>query len=432
MERTLVASGFGTDGGGLFKLGPGGFERIDRLETVGLAVSRDGRALVRALVGYADPNSQTHVLLYDRSGVRWYRRLDGLTDPHGLVWTSDAEIALVSTGTNAVHWLDADGVAIREHRFADAIDAWHLNCPALDASGRLVVTAFGAFDEIQGWRAPLKAREATGFVLDVESGERHVTGLTGPHDPLPYDGGWLVCNSARFELLWTDAQGVVGRRVELGGWTRGLLLDDGVVYVGVSTRRHEGEGGRAAVVEVDLDTFEERSRWELPSDEVFSLVWIDEALLAGVEAGFGNLPGNTRADPPPIANTLRSDVPLIGSSTAASVTSVNVLDRLPAGSWSPVEVSVVNGGTATLSSSGELPVYVGSRWHGASGEDRVQSRAALGHPLLPGDGARVILELATPETAGHYELTVGLVQEGVRWFHEGDPSRAVRVLIEVV
>lgn len=290
---TLLASGFGPDGGGLFQLSPTGFERIDHLETVGLAVSPDGTRLARALVGYLDGSAPAHLLMYDAAGVAWYRRIEGVHDVHGLAWTGEEELAVVSTSTNAVHWLDGDGLQLRVKRFAQATDAWHLNCPAIDASGRLVATAFCQLDEEQGWRPLLRGGSASGVVIDLESGSVRFGGLRGPHDPLQLPGGrWLVNDSASGALLELDADGTPRRAVDLGRWTRGLILgNEGDAYVGLSSRRHEGEAGQAQIVRIDLDSFTPRDRWPVACDEVFSLVWAEEALLSGVIRGFGALPG---------------------------------------------------------------------------------------------------------------------------------------------
>jgi Domain of unknown function (DUF4915) len=293
MTPTLIASGFGADGGGLFKLTSGRFDRIDQLETVGLAVSPSGDRLARALVGYLDGSAPAHVLLYDASGVVWYRRIEGVHDVHGVVWTSEDELAIVSTSTNTVLRLDADGLPGRAVRFAEAVDAWHLNCPALDHAGRLVVTAFSQTDAEQGWRPLLRAGERTGVLLDVDAGSVRFGALHGPHDPLALPGGgWLVCDSASGALIETDGDGRVLRTAALGGWTRGLTLgEDGSAYVGVSTRRHEGEAGRAQVVRLDLASFTELQRWSLGCDEVFALAWAEDPLLRGLIRGFGALPG---------------------------------------------------------------------------------------------------------------------------------------------
>lgn len=63
------------------------------------------------------------------------------------------------------------------------------------------------------------------------------------------------------------------------------------VYVGLSTRRHEGESGRACVVRLDLESLTPRERWAMDCDEVFSLVWADDSLLSGVIRGVAALPG---------------------------------------------------------------------------------------------------------------------------------------------
>lgn len=206
----------------------------------------------------------------------------------------------MSTSTNAVHWLSADGLPLRHAQFAEAVDAWHLNCPAVDHAGRLVVTAFAQVDAEQGWRPLLRAGERSGVLVDAVDGTVRFGGLRGPHDPLALaDGTWLVNDSGSGRLLHVADDGTVIRFADLGGWTRGLVLSDdrAHAYVGVSSRRHEGEAGRAEVIRLELATLAAEARWPLESDEVFSLVWVDDALRSGLRRGFGAMPGAAASRP---------------------------------------------------------------------------------------------------------------------------------------
>lgn len=72
--------------------------------------------------------------------------------------------------------------------------------------GRLLVSAFDRFHTHRGW-TEVATREGTGIVFDVRSGRDVMSGLSSPHNPLWIDGGWLVCNSARGELLRLDGKG---------------------------------------------------------------------------------------------------------------------------------------------------------------------------------------------------------------------------------
>jgi hypothetical protein len=282
-QRVLLASGLGDDtGGGIFALDAGGFRVLDRVSTTGLAASRDGSSLARVTWTDDDPQTAGELLLYDRRGVRSYRRVDALQEPHGVAFHGN-RLAVVSTLQNSVLWLDGAGDVVRTWQALGDGDCWHLNNVVVHA-GRVLVSAFGRFDHHRAWAAP-GARDGAGIVIDTRSGRNVLEGFSAPHDPTPLDDGWLICNSGSSELLRLDRAGAVLERRGLGGWTRGLASDARRLYVGISAHRLTGGSGTAAVVALDRTTLTEVDRWPLPCREVFSLVLVDPALAEGVAWG---------------------------------------------------------------------------------------------------------------------------------------------------
>lgn len=428
----LLASGLGDTGsGGLFALEDHGPTTLDRLSTTGVAVSDDGTRLARLLWTDEDPQSCGEVLVHDRRGVVRYHRVDELQEPHSLLWSGEDLIA-VSTLTNHVLWIDPAGRVTKRWRAPTAGaggDAWHLNS-LVRHDGRLLVSAFGRFDHHRQWSTP-GVRAGAGLVIDVASGATVLRGFSAPHDPLPYEDGWLICNSADGKLLRLDATGAVLHRVDLGGWTRGLTYDADHVYVGVSAPRHHGMDGSATVRRLDRATLIERRRWELPCSDIFALAWVSPALVEGVRAGFGANPRRAQAgERLGPADDHGADAMTPADAYDASVSLLSPLPASsPAGQALVLDVRVRNDGSATLRAAGD--VRLGARWIAANGEPGPQARARLPAPLLPGatDDARILV--LAPTEPGQWVLRVALVHEHLHWFDDFDPARGVAAAIEL-
>lgn len=410
----LLASGLGDDtGGGVYALGAaGGVEPLDDLASVGIAVAPDGSALARLLWTDDDPQTSGELLLYDRRGVVGYRRLDGLQEPHGAIWHR-GELVVVSTLANAILWLDASGTPRRSWHAPGDGDCWHLNSVAVWGD-RLVASAFGRFDRHRGWTRA-GARERSGVVFDVETGTDLVTGLTCPHDPLPFGDGVLVCDSGTQRLLWLAADGRVVRERALGGWTRGLAVDDTSIYVGVSAHRLLGADGRARVVELDRASWRERRSWALPCREVFSLAIAPAALVAGLRTGFATNHQRMRESGrlehgAPVARLLE------GRDREVRVSVDAVPPSTEAGAWVALRYRVQNAGGATLASGGAWSVVVGAFWRRDDADWAGESgRARLCHAIGPGDAVEGILRVKVPDETGRHRLRVAVGQEGLGW-----------------
>lgn len=424
---TLIVSGFSDDGaGGLFRLGPSGFEAVDRLPTTGLAVSPDGTRLARVMATNTDPQAAGQLLIQDRRGVLRQVRVDELADAHGIAWSGDGRLYAASTALNRVLILDEAGM-VRDTWVAPGEgDAWHLNCLSAHGDG-VVVSAFGEFTEHMGWQAAVRARERTGIVVDLATRTVLLRGLCAPHDPVRLsDGTWLVNDSGAGETLHLTGAGAVLRRAELGAWTRGLAIDERYAYVGLSTRRHTDSGETAAIAVLRRDDLAEVTRWPVDSAEVFALAWAGPQLLAGLERGLGlgDLPEGEYVPTTPRA----ACSPALSAGDAVNPVAIGEVPRATtASAWLSVTFDLLNAGSAILHSSGEHPVRIGARWTGPSGELLPQQgRADLPGPVLPGEHARGVIRIPVPEIDGACELTISGLQEDHVWFDGLDPQLAVR------
>ena len=120
-------------------------------------------------------------------------------------------------------------------------DRCHLNGLALHEGVARFVTAVSRSDTIDGWR---DRRAHGGVVVDVQSGEVVVDGLSMPHSPRMHRGKLWLLNSGTGELGWIEparaARGAQFHAVAFcPGFVRGLAFFDDYAFVGLSKPRYQ-------------------------------------------------------------------------------------------------------------------------------------------------------------------------------------------------
>ena len=120
-------------------------------------------------------------------------------------------------------------------------DRCHLNGMAIVDDRIRWVTALGETNEAGGWRA----RKATGgIIIDVDSGEIVVRGLSMPHSPRFHDGKLWFLESGRGALSVADpSSGRTDTVIELPGFTRGLAFAGPFAFIGLSQVRESNVFG---------------------------------------------------------------------------------------------------------------------------------------------------------------------------------------------
>jgi len=126
-----------------------------------------------------------------------------------------------------------------------AQDRCHLNGLAMRHGSPAFVTVMASTDEPGGWR---KARNDSGAVLDVASGEAVTMGLAMPHSPRWHDGNLFVLNSGMGRLERVDP--ATGQREAIAvvpGYARGLAFHGDLAFVGLSRIRETAIFGGAPI-----------------------------------------------------------------------------------------------------------------------------------------------------------------------------------------
>lgn len=116
-------------------------------------------------------------------------------------------------------------------------DRCHLNGMAMEGGKPRFVTAVSRSDVADGWR---DRRQDGGVVIDVESNEIVVHGLSMPHSPRLHDGRLWVLNSGAGEFGFVDLD--TGRFEPIAfcpGYARGLAFLGDYAIIGLSLAREE-------------------------------------------------------------------------------------------------------------------------------------------------------------------------------------------------
>jgi len=126
-------------------------------------------------------------------------------------------------------------------------DRCHLNGLAMEDGVPRYVTAVSKSDTVDGWR---DRRFDGGILVDVQTGEIVIGGLSMPHSPRIYGGKLWVLNSGTGEIGWiergTSAEdSKFHALVFCPGYVRGLAFHGKYAFVGLSKPRYQRFEGLA-------------------------------------------------------------------------------------------------------------------------------------------------------------------------------------------
>ena len=164
----------------------------------------------------------------------------GDIDIHELAWDAKNELWVVNTRFCCLCTLDADHSFYPRWRppFVSALapeDRCHLNGLAMVDGRPKYVTALGQTDTAGGWRAN-KARG--GILMDIETNEILLRGLSMPHSPRWYQGKLWVLESGEGTLAVIDLERRTWRAVaQVPGFTRGIDFVGPLAFIGLSQVR---------------------------------------------------------------------------------------------------------------------------------------------------------------------------------------------------
>jgi hypothetical protein len=351
---------------------------------------------------------------YDRDGLVWRRRVAGCLDTHSLALVGE-EIAVCSTGTNEVIYLDENGVERRRWSPDDdaEADSWHINSLTTH-EGRLFATCFGWFDHFRGWSG--KVPEA-GLLLDVAANRAILDGLSAPHDPRRVADGWVVNDSDKSRTLLIPDRGPTQVIVSAPGFSRGLaVLEDAYVVGFSSPRTLQRQDGCAAVLLVDRQSHTVLKSINVPYPEIGHIYPAPaEPVLAAVKRD------GARTEPClPL-----SYEPIAERDRAGAIVALGPLRPTPVNpTVFEVDLRVTNEGGALWWSGDEMPVHIACQFLDDEGKVVFGEgpRTKLPLPVLPGKTLTfpIQIDLAFCRRLPVTVLRITLVQETVAWWRRTD------------
>ena len=268
-SNLLVSS---PNGGGLFFVNAGSVKKLDSFNTVGLFAG--AQRFMRGI----QPDA---LWIYGDTTLEISSETVSIGDVHDVL-EFEGDVYVVGTTGNEIIKLDRDGVERQRWRYPGEDDSRHVNCLGV-WNGTVVYSAFGEFTKHRGYKGQ---SDGQGFVNELFSGKRLISGLSQPHTPVGHGANLLLANSSCGELHEYGPGGKLIRKKILPGYTRGICVTDEAIYVGLSKSRNLESGGPDSAVLVALDpaTLEELGQIALPADEIYSVTYIcnDAALLRTV------------------------------------------------------------------------------------------------------------------------------------------------------
>ncbi len=190
-------------------------------------------------------------LQFDACYVPRETYLTGELDAHDISVDRTGQIVFVNTRFNCLATTDPRHSfrALWRPPFISAVvdeDRCHLNGLAMENGEPAYVTAVSRSDTIDGWR---DRRSDGGVVIDIRSNTIVCEGLSMPHSPRVHNGELWLLNSGTGELGVVEGaatgKGTFVPRVFCPGFARGLTIQGGFAYVGLSKPRYKRFEGLA-------------------------------------------------------------------------------------------------------------------------------------------------------------------------------------------
>ncbi|NIF80751.1 DUF4915 domain-containing protein [Paraburkholderia sp. Cy-641] len=251
--------------GGLFLYQAGKVTTLDRHPSAGICSNND--------IFYRGKQPFSLMIYADQVREHMDEQLD---DIHDVLFFNN-HLYVVGTIKNQITKFNADGLELKSWTFSGQHDSRHINCLGL-WNGRVVFSAFGDFAETRSYKGKTAG---AGYVEDLESGKRLITGLNQPHSLVQFGDNLLIANSGDKELREYSTDGKLVRKKRFNGYVRGITTTGGHIYVGLSRSREPDKDDikSATIVKIHADSWEQIFATLLPSREIYTLYSVERSSI---------------------------------------------------------------------------------------------------------------------------------------------------------
>jgi len=196
-------------------------------------------------------------------------------DLHDLL-VSDGHTYAAATESNSVMCFDGDLNNTASWGLSGEHDSAHLNSVAF-YRGELLASVFGRFQRHREYKEGTRGR---GEVVNIQTGETLINGLSQPHSLTVVDDLLYLCSSEDREVRVYRGQELL-QKISVPGYARGLAVGAESIYVGLSLSRNapaagQGAGG-ASIAKINRQTMQLEELVQLAAHEIYDIRIINRA-----------------------------------------------------------------------------------------------------------------------------------------------------------
>jgi len=262
IEDTLLISCPGADGG-LFVVNGETCVRISSRATTGISSTCD-----RLIFAYQGDDGKSVRVISD-GWTKEIKLSESRLDLHDVLFWQDRTY-VVATETNSVFSMDANFTQVDSWCLPGDSDSSHLNS-IIFYDGRLLVSVFGRFKHHREYKNGTVGR---GEVIDIQTGETFIGGLSQPHSLTVIGNLLYLCNSEEQRVRVYRGSELL-QQIDVSGYARGLAISNENVYVGISLSRNAeslmSSSKAATIMELDSSTMQLKSKISLPCREIYGI-----------------------------------------------------------------------------------------------------------------------------------------------------------------
>lgn len=244
------------DNGGLFFIGNNSIIKIDSKPSTG--IFSDQSILAR---GVQPSKFQS----FFKKPIN--KKSNSFKDIHSILHAKNY-FYLVATHGNQILKLDKSAKIINKWKYTGENDSYHMNSICL-FNNRIIFSAFGDFRKHREYK---NGTFEKGYVQDLLSGKKLITGLSQPHSLYSFDNKLYLANSEEGSIRVYNNSFDLVRSKFLNGYTRGIYIRNNILYVGISASRNiKNSYNKAKLYAVDLHTFKVKKTLNFDSSEIYDI-----------------------------------------------------------------------------------------------------------------------------------------------------------------